>query len=246
MVEVVIPAAGLGTRMGTYTNDRPKCLLRINDRTILEHQLELFGKLDIDISSIHVVIGTKGDCWTQASYHEIKNIHKNVVLNFENTSRGPAYSLKLGLENTTTDSVLIIDSDIILTVPVLQALISGERSTIVSKPAKSRGEPGSKVVRDDENVVRNIGKQINPDEFPWYIYAGVCKVTGSELQSMRAYLSSEDITDDGVEDILRYVCQNGKLMNRVFDQGWVNANKPEDLEEAVSMVANTTTERSQR
>ena len=39
----VIPVGGKGSRMGDLTNDRPKCLLEIDGRTLLE-RVVLFGQ----------------------------------------------------------------------------------------------------------------------------------------------------------------------------------------------------------
>lgn len=39
---VVIQAGGLGSRMGTYTNNRAKCLIPYNGKTIIQHALDFF------------------------------------------------------------------------------------------------------------------------------------------------------------------------------------------------------------
>ncbi|MFB3154567.1 MAG: NTP transferase domain-containing protein, partial [Candidatus Acidiferrales bacterium] len=38
-VPAIILAAGRGRRLGACTNDRPKCLLQVGERTLIEHQL---------------------------------------------------------------------------------------------------------------------------------------------------------------------------------------------------------------
>lgn len=47
---VVIAAAGMGTRLGI---GKPKCLLEINDKALLEYQLDLLK----DIKNIFIVVG---------------------------------------------------------------------------------------------------------------------------------------------------------------------------------------------
>ena len=47
---VVIAAAGMGTRLGI---GKPKCLLRINDKTLLEYQLDLLR----EVENVFLVVG---------------------------------------------------------------------------------------------------------------------------------------------------------------------------------------------
>ena len=39
---IVIQAGGLGSRMGSYTNNRAKCLIPYNGKTIIQHTLDFF------------------------------------------------------------------------------------------------------------------------------------------------------------------------------------------------------------
>lgn len=58
-MRAIIVAAGMGRRLAPYTNDRPKCLVEIGGRSILEHQLAAYRTAGIDEFSI--VRGHMGD-----------------------------------------------------------------------------------------------------------------------------------------------------------------------------------------
>jgi len=230
--DVVIPAAGLGSRMGEYTQNQPKCLVELDDHTLLEHQLTSLTDFGIPRSSIHVVIGAKGECWTQSAYERIRSIHDNVIINFENTTKGPGFSVKLGLERITSNSVMILDGDIILVDEVLTTLLESDHSAVVSKLANDRAEPGSKVVTDESNSVIDMGKEINPESFPWNIYSGICKLTGEELSIANSYFNQSDSEEQSICDMIRYVSSTGTVYNKEFNWGWENVNRPEELTNA--------------
>ncbi|MCX6749301.1 MAG: phosphocholine cytidylyltransferase family protein [Candidatus Pacearchaeota archaeon] len=46
-MKAIILAAGLGTRLGKYTQDKPKCMLEFMGKTLIERQVETIKKLGI-------------------------------------------------------------------------------------------------------------------------------------------------------------------------------------------------------
>ena len=51
-MRAIIIAAGMGIRLNPLTNDKPKCMLEIKGKTILQHQLDVFhanGITDISV-----------------------------------------------------------------------------------------------------------------------------------------------------------------------------------------------------
>src|ERR1043166_6546956 len=54
-MKAVILAAGRGTRLREVHGERPKCLIEVDDKTILDHQIE--GLLDAGIDEIAIMVG---------------------------------------------------------------------------------------------------------------------------------------------------------------------------------------------
>ena len=75
-MRVIIVAAGLGSRLGSLTSDRPKCLLELDGKSILQHQLDVYNKANI--ADISVVIGYMKECFTIESvfYYKMTIIEK--------------------------------------------------------------------------------------------------------------------------------------------------------------------------
>lgn len=58
-MKAVILAAGAGTRLGPLTVDAPKCLLPINGRTLLDHELDVLAA--VGVTDVTVVAGYMAD-----------------------------------------------------------------------------------------------------------------------------------------------------------------------------------------
>ena len=47
-MKAIIIAAGVGSRLNPLTNDKPKCMLAFNGKTLLEHQIEALRGAGVD------------------------------------------------------------------------------------------------------------------------------------------------------------------------------------------------------
>lgn len=56
-MRALILAAGRGSRMGNLTESRPKCLLKVHNKTLLQYQIDALKEAGID--SIGIVVGYK-------------------------------------------------------------------------------------------------------------------------------------------------------------------------------------------
>jgi len=56
-MKIIILAAGQGTRLRPYTNNKPKCMVELNGKPLLHYQLEVMQQLDISKSDIAIAAG---------------------------------------------------------------------------------------------------------------------------------------------------------------------------------------------
>ena len=83
-MKAIILAAGRGTRIPQITKNKPKCLIKINKKTILERQISFLRKLKI--KDIIIIKGFKKDkiLIKKIKYIENKNYKRmnNLILFF--------------------------------------------------------------------------------------------------------------------------------------------------------------------
>lgn len=111
-MKAIIIAAGLGSRMGTMTNDKPKCMLEFDGKPLLQIQLETLRAAGIH--DISVITGYKREkiCFPDITYFVNDNFENNNIL----------ASLFYAQEALTGD-VLVSYCDILYTKDVVDRLI---------------------------------------------------------------------------------------------------------------------------
>ena len=71
MTKAIIIAAGLGSRLKPYTNNVPRTLLKINNKTILDRHLQIFKSLNV--KNINMVVGYKKEKFQNEDLNYIEN-----------------------------------------------------------------------------------------------------------------------------------------------------------------------------
>ncbi|MCZ6872886.1 MAG: phosphocholine cytidylyltransferase family protein [bacterium] len=113
--QAIILAAGQGKRLLPYTKDRPKCLIEIGGKTVLEHQVEALQAQGVD--KVTVVVGYLG-----GKVREVLGARSQYIENTRYTTTSSMYSLWLARE-AATDGCIILNSDVLFHVGILQALL---------------------------------------------------------------------------------------------------------------------------
>ena len=70
-MQALILAAGMGKRLGKYTQDNTKCMLKINGKTLIERAIEAL--VAAGVNKLVLVLGYKGDNVKNFLLHECQN-----------------------------------------------------------------------------------------------------------------------------------------------------------------------------
>ena len=118
----IILAAGRGSRMGNLTDERPKCLIQLKGKTLLERQLAAFK--NAGISDIAIVTGYKRE---QLLKYELKEFHNS---KWEETNM--VSSLVCAEEWVTKYSCIVSYSDIFYTSKAISLLINSKKDLSIT------------------------------------------------------------------------------------------------------------------
>ena len=122
--QAIILAAGQGTRLLPYTQNRPKCLLDIGGKTILEHQVDALEAQGVD--RITIVVGYLGE-----QVRGVLGARAQYVDNTCYTTTSSMYSLWLARE-AAADGCLILNSDVLFHAGILQALLESPHADAIA------------------------------------------------------------------------------------------------------------------
>ena len=160
-MRAIIIAAGRGSRLEHYTDERPKCMVEVAGRSILDHQLDALD--DHGIDDIHVIRGYLADKLVVdgATYHANPDWRDNNIL----------HSLFCA-ESAMDQGFLSTYSDIVYTPKVVGAAVEapGDISLVVDRQWRRAyidrtDHPPSQaeLVRVDGDRVTAVGKHVEPD-----------------------------------------------------------------------------------
>src|SRR3989338_8561090 len=126
-MKAIILAAGLGNRLQEILEGKPKPLLKVKNKSIIQYSLDALSKTSL--KKIHIVIGHKGEFIK----NEIGSRYKNLEISYCNndlySSTGSMHSLFCGLNEP--EDCLVLDGDIIYEDNILEEIISNKQKNLV-------------------------------------------------------------------------------------------------------------------
>lgn len=156
-MKAIIIAAGMGLRLNPLTNGKPKCLLELNGKTLLEHQVETLRAAGIE--RIVIIKGYKQEMINYPGfiYYINDNYQNNDIL----------HSLFYA-EEEMNDEFIAVYSDILYDKSILKRLLSNKRDICIVVDAYWRRyyegrishpiEEAENVIFDADSKVVEIGK----------------------------------------------------------------------------------------
>ena len=161
MIGVVL-AAGMAKRLRPLTDERPKCLLTVGSRTLLQRTFD--AMIAAGISEFVVVTGYRGEMirdFLLNTYPSSLTFHFLHNADYEHNNN--IYSLWMTRELVRGREFLLLDSDILFDPAIIQRMLQ-EPGTALALNRHELGEEEIKVIVDSNNQVVEISKVCSPSE----------------------------------------------------------------------------------
>lgn len=157
-MQAIILAAGMGRRLGEYTQDNTKCMLVVNGVRLIDRTLE--SLYSVGVSRVVLVVGYKGQNVKDYVGTSYKGIPIEYVNNPIYDKTNNIYSLFLAKDYLTSEDTLLLESDSIFDSSVVQKLVDDSNPNLALVDKYESWMDGTVVTLDDERrILRIIDKE---------------------------------------------------------------------------------------
>lgn len=251
-MKVIILAAGQGTRLRPLTDDCPKCMVKVNGKSIIERQLETMYACGIQEDDITIITGYCSDVLMDC----LKNTDIHFIVNKEYETTNMVCSLMCARQiMESEDDILISYGDIIYNTDVLNKVLNSESDSSVivddgwyeywSARCENPLDDAETLMFDEEDYLVEIGQKTNDLAKVQSQYIGLMRFRGEGLKAMLALSKEAERRSEAGEklwrternyhkmymtDLLQGLIDEGnKLRALHIQRGWFEIDDKEDL-----------------
>lgn len=241
-MRVIILAAGQGTRLRPYTDDRPKCLVKLHGRPLLHRQLQVLRAQGLN--EITLIGGYRADC-LQAEGLEVLINPRFAETNMVSTLFCAEQRMVEG------EDLLIAYGDIIYQPSVLKSLLDTDAPLAISIDREWRRfwqirmenplSDAETLKLNSDNCITELGKKPKDYGEVQGQYMGLIKIRGDHIAAFRDAWHKMDrsVLRDGKDfdnmymtTFLQSLIDSGWTARAAFtNNGWLEVDTVEDLDQ---------------
>ncbi len=156
-MKAVILAAGMGTRLRPVTEKIPKCLIKINEKTLLEYSLDILN--ECKIKEIIIVTGYHSDLLEKQIGTNYKDIKISYLKNKKYSETGSMYSFSQ-TKNLIDDDVILLESDLLYESKAIETLLDSKHKDVILVSELLNSGDDVYICTDEKNEIIYLGKEV--------------------------------------------------------------------------------------
>jgi len=162
-MKAIILAAGIGSRIRPLTDNCPKSLLKIGDKTIIEMMISHIQGCNIE--EIIFVTGYRENQLKEYIKTTFPNLKSSFVTNEKYAETNTGFSLMLAKDFVQNSDFVKFDADVVFDKEILKKLVECEQENVfcIDKNIHLAAEE-IKVIVDDNNKITHISKTVDPQK----------------------------------------------------------------------------------
>ncbi|MBQ3313150.1 MAG: phosphocholine cytidylyltransferase family protein [Prevotella sp.] len=230
----VILAAGMAKRLRPLTDEKPKCLLEVGGKTLLQRTVD--AMISAGVKEFVVVTGYRAEMIREFLTVNYQLSIINYIDNVDFEHNNNIFSLWLAMQKLHGQEVLLMDSDILCD-PEAVRRVARKTNPALAMQQHELGEEEMKIVVDEAGRITEISKTCSPADAIGES-VGIEKMTPAYTEAIYQELRKM-ILDEGLIDIFYE-----RAVERLIPQGHTfevvdttdlfsyELDTPEDLEKA--------------
>ena len=217
-MDAVILCAGKGTRLMPLTENRPKPMIPIAGKPILEH---IIGKIEDFVDNIYLIVKYK----KEIIINHFKN-HPKITFIEQKEIDGTGYAVLMA-KNHINDDFLVINGDVIFDDDLKD--IMHYKNAMALTEVDNPENFGVVVLDDEDNIIELQEKPKNPKSN--LINAGIYKFEKNIFEILENLKPSER-GEVELTDAIKELIQNGNIKGIKLNGYWNDIGRPWDLLDA--------------
>lgn len=153
-MQAIILAAGMGKRLGEYTEANTKCMVPVNGTKLIDRSLYQLSRLNL--RRVVIVVGYEGQKLMDYLGSEYNGLKIEYVINPIYDKTNNIYSLALAKELMQEDDTLLLESDLIYEDGLLNLLLDNPFPNLALVAKYETWMDGTMVCIDKENNIVNF------------------------------------------------------------------------------------------
>lgn len=153
-MQAIILAAGMGRRLGEYTQNNTKCMVPVNGVKLIDRMMGQLNKLNL--KRVVIVVGYEGQKLMNYLGTDWNGLKIEYVNNPIYDKTNNIYSLALAKKQLQEDDTLLLESDLIFDDEMLELLAANKEPNLALVAKYESWMDGTMVRLDEENNIVNF------------------------------------------------------------------------------------------
>ena len=250
-MQALILAAGMGKRLGKYTKNNTKCMLKVNNKTLIERAIEAL--VDNGVKKLILVVGYKNEnvkkyLLEDCNNPKVKEIELVFIDNPIYDKTNNIYSLYLAIDEFKKDNTILLESDLIYQAELIKRLVKNKEKNLVSVAKYEQWMDGTvvKLCKENNNIIEFIEKknydynEINQYYKTVNIYKFSKQFINKEfIPFLKAYIEAygENEYYELVLKIITHMSRSNLKALDVSDLDWYEIDDSQDLDIATCLFS---------
>ncbi|MEZ4254501.1 MAG: phosphocholine cytidylyltransferase family protein [Polyangiales bacterium] len=237
-MKAIILVAGVSRRLFPLTEHRPKCLLEVAGKTILDHQLEALRS--VGVREVCLVLGYRREQIREHAERRFPDMEFSYRINHHFFETNTSYSLWTAGEEFLDRDFYYLNGDVFFEPDLLARLEASPTASAFAVEKKRCGDEEVKVVVDGEGRIQRIGKELDPAECAGE-FIGVARI--GAFMTNRFFQALDQLAHEGQRNVyfetaLDMIAPEVPMhMVDVTDMPCIEIDFPEDYERARTQIA---------
>ncbi len=158
-MQALMLAAGMGKRLGAYTNNQTKCMVKVGGKTLLEHAADALRQAGV--KKFVLVVGYAGDKLIEFAREKLSDFELEFVVNNDYATTNNIYSLYMAREQLMADDTIMLESDLIYEPRLIKAMVDSPDPNLVAVAKYEHWMDGTVTLVGEDGTIQEFIEKKN-------------------------------------------------------------------------------------